>query len=119
MTPPRIGPRELVYQNPFQSIHKVSVAFEDFKKDIFVNSFGQRAGLVLVKGGQVLLVRQYRLLVNGLAWEIPGGKVDSAETPEQAARREALEETCLLCGAVTPLLYFHPGLDTHDNPTFV
>jgi len=119
MTPNRIGPRQVVYQNQYQQIYRVSVEFEKFTKELFVNDYGRRVGLLFVKGESVLLVRQYRFLVNQLAWEIPGGKVDPDETPEQGAIREGLEETCLQCKSIKPLLYFHPGLDTFDNPTFL
>lgn len=119
MDSPQIGPREVVYKNQYQQIYRVSARFDGFQKQFFVNDYGRRVGLLIVKGGEVLLVRQYRLLVNDLAWEIPGGKVDQDETPEQAAAREGLEETCLRCQTMKPLLYFHPGLDTFDNPTFL
>lgn len=116
---PRIGPRERVYQNPYHYIDRVTVQFEGFAKDIFVSEHGSRVGVLIVRHDMILLVRQYRLLVNDLAWEIPGGKVDRDETPEDAAIREALEETCLRCRNLKPLLYFHPGLDTCNNPTFM
>ncbi len=116
---PKIGPREIVYQNPYQLIYRVNAQFDGFAKDIFVLDCGRRVGVVILRGNEVLLVRQYRLLINDMAWEIPGGKVDPDETPENAARREALEEACLRCETVKPLLYFHPGLDTCDNPTFM
>jgi 8-oxo-dGTP pyrophosphatase MutT (NUDIX family) len=64
-------------------------------------------------------VRQYRLLIDALSWEIPGGRIEDAETPEQAAVRECFEETGLECRNLEPLLSFHPGLDTMHNPTFV
>lgn len=116
---PKIGPREVVYQNPYQLIYRVNAQFDGFAKDIYVLDCGRRVGVVIMRGNQVLLVRQYRLLINDMAWEIPGGKVDPDETPESAACREALEEACLRCHNVRPLLYFHPGLDTCDNPTFM
>lgn len=116
---PKIGPREVVYQNPYQLIYRVNAQFDGFTKDIYVLDCGRRVGVVILRGSDVLLVRQYRLLINDLAWEIPGGKVDPDETPEIAACREALEEACLRCRSVKPLLYFHPGLDTCDNPTFM
>src|SRR5438105_14404052 len=97
MTPQRIGPREVVYQNQYQQIYRVSVEFETFAKELFVNDYGRRVGVLFVRGDSILLVRQYRFLVNQLAWEIPGGKIDPKESPEEGAIREALEETCLRC----------------------
>lgn len=43
--------------------------------------------------GQILLVRQYRPAAAAVTLELPAGHVDPGETPEQAARRELLEET--------------------------
>src|SRR5690606_15500599 len=42
---------------------------------------------------QLLFVRQYRHGANEILVELPAGVVDEGETPEQAARRELLEET--------------------------
>jgi 8-oxo-dGTP pyrophosphatase MutT (NUDIX family) len=116
---PQIGMREIVYENAYQQIYRVNVAFKDYRKEIFVLACGQRVGVVIVRGDEALLIRQYRLLVNDMAWEIPGGKVDDGETLEAAAHREAFEEAGVRCGILHPLLYFHPGLDTCDNPTFM
>jgi ADP-ribose pyrophosphatase len=41
----------------------------------------------------VLLIRQYRHAANGFLLEVPAGRLDAGETPEQCARRELLEET--------------------------
>ena len=114
---PVVESRELVYRNPYQEIHRVHLRFKDHAKNIFVNEHGERVGVLLVRGCEALLVRQYRLLVNGLAWEIPGGRVDPGETPEIAATREAIEEARIRCRSLKPLLYFLPGLDTCNNPT--
>jgi ADP-ribose pyrophosphatase len=49
--------------------------------------------VALTPQDQLLLVRQYRVAVASVTLELPAGHVDPGETPEQAARRELLEET--------------------------
>ncbi len=49
--------------------------------------------IAVTDDGQVVLVRQYRHGVRQVVLEIPGGVVDSGETPERAAVRELQEET--------------------------
>ncbi|MFF6772749.1 NUDIX hydrolase [Streptomyces sp. NPDC012637] len=56
------------------------------------------AAAVVVQDGRVLLVRR-RVAEGALSWQFPAGKVEPAETPEEAAERETQEETGLL---VTP-----------------
>jgi 8-oxo-dGTP pyrophosphatase MutT (NUDIX family) len=67
----------------------------------------------------VLLVRQYRLLINGLSFEIPGGRVDEDETLETAAARECLEESGVGCWNLTPLISYQAALDIWKNRTHV
>jgi ADP-ribose pyrophosphatase len=42
---------------------------------------------------EVLLIRHRRYTVGRLEWEIPAGKIEEGESPEEAARRECIEET--------------------------
>jgi 8-oxo-dGTP pyrophosphatase MutT (NUDIX family) len=119
MPPPKIGPKELVHENDFYQIVRVPVDFGGFTKEYFVREDGKHVGMVVVRGDTVLLVRQYRLLIDDLSWEIPGGGVDEGEEPEQAAVRECAEETGLLCRNLKPVIRFHLGLDNIHNPTWV
>ncbi len=48
--------------------------------------------------GQMVLVRQHRPVVARETIELPSGHVDPGETPEQAGRRELLEETGFVAG---------------------
>ena len=116
---PQIGRQQVVYENQYQQVYRVTADFGTFTKEYFVTDTGKRAGLVVVWGDSVLLVRQYRLLIDGLSWEIPGGRVDDGEPPEAAAVRECLEETGIRCHDLKPLITFHQGLDTIHNPTYL
>jgi 8-oxo-dGTP diphosphatase len=60
------------------------------------------AAAVIVVDGQLLLVR--RAVTEGaLVWQFPAGKVEPGESPEDAAAREACEETGLTVRAVRRL----------------
>jgi ADP-ribose pyrophosphatase len=41
----------------------------------------------------ILLVRQYRHAARSFLWEVPAGRLEPGEAPEEAARRELHEET--------------------------
>jgi nudix-type nucleoside diphosphatase (YffH/AdpP family) len=56
---------------------------------------GGAAVVALDDSGRVCLLRQYRHAAGGWLWELPAGKIDHAEAPEQTARRELQEEAGL------------------------
>ncbi|MDY6781996.1 MAG: NUDIX hydrolase [Cyanobacteriota bacterium] len=49
---------------------------------------------------KILFVRQYRPAVEQYTLELPSGHIDSGESPEEAARRELLEETGYTAGTM-------------------
>lgn len=57
--------------------------------------------------GGYCLVRQYRYPAGKLLWEIPAGRMESGEAPEEAAVREAAEETSLSCMIVRRMFGFY------------
>jgi len=119
LLPLSIEPQEIVYQDRNQTIQRIIAQFDGFSKEYFVCDHGQRAAVLVVKDGKVLLTRQYRFLLNGLSYEIPGGRIDDKETPEMAAIRECQEETGVLCANLTPLIDYLPSLDIWKNHTYV
>lgn len=116
---PQVGPWGLHYSNKVQNVYRVTADFDGFSKEYFVSDTGERAAMLAVQDGRALLVRQYRLLLHGLSWEIPGGKVDDGEPAARAAVRECLEETGVLCRKPRLLVSYHHGLDVTHNPTHV
>jgi ADP-ribose pyrophosphatase len=56
--------------------------------------------LIALVDGEVLLVRQRRPGAPGWMLELPAGKLDEGETPEQAALRELREECGFTAGGV-------------------
>jgi ADP-ribose pyrophosphatase len=96
-----------------------SANFGDFEKDYYVVTFGQRGGVVGIKGGKILLVKQYRFLIDGYSWELPGGTIEKDESPEIGLARECLEETGMLPSNLELLLVYYPGLDNVDNRTSI
>jgi ADP-ribose pyrophosphatase len=57
----------------------------------------------------VVLVRQYRYVIDRWVWELPAGTLHGGEAPEAAAVRECAEETGLLPDHVERLGAFYPS----------
>ena len=115
--PLKIETGETVYQDRNQTISRVTACFDGFSKEYFVSDHGQRVAVLVVCNNDVLLVRQYRLLINGLSYEIPGGRAEKGEVLEAAAARECLEESGVRCWNLKPLVSYHAGLDIWKNYT--
>jgi ADP-ribose pyrophosphatase len=58
--------------------------------------------------GHIVLIRQYRYVVNQWLWELPAGSVDPGEEPEHAARRECHEEIGQVPETVVRLASYYP-----------
>jgi len=59
----------------------------------------------------VLLVKQYRYAASGWLLEVPAGKLDAGEPPEECAKREVEEETGYKPGELIPMgwVFTTPG----------
>lgn len=87
------------------------------------------AGTVVLDSDRgVLLLWRHRFITDTWGWEIPAGRVDEGETPEQAAARETLEETGWQPGPLRHVTTYHPvngqtdlrfGIFTADGATHV
>ncbi len=57
--------------------------------------------------GQVLISQRAKHAHQGGLWEFPGGKIEAAESSQQALRRELLEEVNITIHSSKPLLKIH------------
>ena len=70
---------------------------------------GASAVVALTETGKIVLVRQYRTAIDRVTVEIPAGKLDLGEDPEDCARRELLEETGFKAGRINLLTSIVPS----------
>lgn len=86
---------ETLHRNPYFGVLRQRVRLPDGSDTTYFSlDFQQPAvGVVAVHEGRVLLLRQYRFIVDEFVWAIPSGGVHQGETPRAAAARELREET--------------------------
>lgn len=74
--------------------------------------------IAITEDQEVLLVKQYRHAAGEVVLEIPGGVVDKGEEPEQAIKRELLEETGYEFNDIELLCDLWPNPATGNNHTY-
>ncbi|MDQ2931824.1 MAG: NUDIX hydrolase [Gemmatimonadota bacterium] len=70
---------------------------------------------------QILLIRQYRYAADGFIYEIPAGRLEPGEPPEECATRELREETGCTAEKMAHLytMYTTPGFTDEKIHLFV
>ena len=92
------------HANPYFSIVQQQVEVGDAGERTYYTVTFQRpaVGILAARGTEILLIRQYRFIVDEYVWAIPSGAADAGETLGQAARRELQEETGCTAARVSP-----------------
>lgn len=103
------GERDL-YRSPWVRLSLVDVEVPGGHRYEHHAVHSYDAAAVLVDDPQrgVLLLWRHRFLADAWAWEVPGGMVEPGESPEEAARRECVEETGWEPGPLRLLCRFSP-----------
>lgn len=111
--------RRTIHENPwFQVLGRTVRLPDDSQIDFQSIEFHRPAvGVVVRRGDEFLLIRQYRLTVDREVWAIPSGGIDEGESSEQAALRELREESGLVAESARPLVAYHPSYGA-TNQTF-
>ncbi len=66
--------------------------------------------IVALLNGKIVLTKQFRPAVGDVVFEIPAGKLELNEQPEECAKRELLEETGLLARNLKKLTSFYSAI---------
>ena len=69
----------------------------------------------LTDEGKIVMVKVPRYPIGSYLWELPGGKHDPGETPEECVKRELAEETGFQAGHIERLLPFYNPEPSHST----
>lgn len=100
--------------------HRRASALTGREGDFYVLEAGDWVNVVAITAdGRMVLVEQYRHGVRRTTLEIPGGMIDATDpTPEDAARRELLEETGFASSRWTHIGTVDPNPAIQSNRCF-
>lgn len=89
------------------------------KDDYYVLEYPNWANAIaLTRENKIILVRQYRHAADIVSLEVPGGVIDGDEAPEDAVKRELLEETGYSFDQAELIATLYPNPATSTNVTF-
>ena len=107
-----------VYDSEWVCLSLVDVELPDGQRfdHHVVRMPAQASGVVITDPERgVLLLWRHRFITDTWGWEIPAGRIEIGETPEQAAARETLEETGWRPGPLTRMGSYAPSNGSSDQ----
>jgi ADP-ribose pyrophosphatase len=111
MKPERMLGSDRIYQGRILNLRVDSIELPDGREAIreVIEHPGAAGVAAFDDEGRLLLVRQYRYPVGEALLELPAGRIDEGETPEQCAARELEEETGFRAGRLVALGRVYPA----------
>ena len=100
---------EMLYEGAIINLRRDEVTVQNGTSFREIIEHNGGAVLAAVTGeGKLVMVRQFRKPAERVMLEVPAGKIDPGEKPEEAAVRELKEETGYTAGHVRHLTSFYP-----------
>jgi 8-oxo-dGTP pyrophosphatase MutT (NUDIX family) len=105
--------RRTVYDSEWVRVHLVDLEYPNGEVAYGIHLIDyprEAAGVIPVRDdGHILLIDHYRFQTDTRGWEIPAGRIESGESPHDAAVRELREETGHRAREIMPLGSYHPS----------
>ena len=76
---------------------------------------GACAVVPIFENGDIMLIRQFRYPMAQIFYEVPAGKIDPGETPDETAKRELLEEAGIESNKLDYIGHFYPAIGYADE----
>lgn len=115
--PERID-RKLIYESDWITLYSDKVKMPDGQ---IINTYHklhypyESVSIVIVnEKNEILMIQSKRYATSRLEWEVPAGRIENDESPENAARRECLEETGCTLKNLTYLCCHNPNNGMSD-----
>jgi ADP-ribose pyrophosphatase len=102
--------RDVIYTGRVFTIERDRIVMPDGRRAT-MEIVRHRGSVVLVPQpapNRVILIRQFRYVLNRRIWELPAGTLEPGERPDRAARRECEEEIGLRPSQITRLGDYYP-----------
>ena len=98
--------KALLYQGNFLEYHRDEVLLPNGKTSSreYLHHPGAVAAVPILDNGEIVLVRQFRYPTNSVLLELPAGKLEPGEQPEESLRRELIEEIGYQAGKIKHLI---------------
>jgi ADP-ribose pyrophosphatase len=109
--PPDLKHSDIIYKGRVFDITVDRVTYAD-GRDVKMECVRHRGSVVLlpmVAPNRIVLVRQYRYVVDRWLWELPAGTLEPGESLEAAALRECHEEIGKIAGRAQKLTTLFPS----------
>jgi 8-oxo-dGTP pyrophosphatase MutT (NUDIX family) len=114
--------RRTIYDSPWMSLDLVDVEQPDgnrYEQHVVRMARPVAATVMTDADGRALLMWRHRHVTGTWGWEIPSGRIEQDESPEQAAAREAEEETGWRPGPLRLLVASQPSNGSIDTEHYI
>lgn len=114
--------RRSIYESPWMNLDLVDVELPDgqrFEQHVVRMARPVAAVAVIDDSDRILLLWRHRHITDTWGWEIPSGRVDEDETPDEAGAREVEEETGWRPGRLRLICASQPSNGSIDTVHYI